>query len=277
MSCLSQILPTFPDIQVGFAGINLPGLPTFPKPFYGTVLIPSVVLPHWIVELQNTFYAGLTTQILAKIAGLLGLNYASLIPAIPGLSVTILDFIAGDIAKIKAAIMVAGPAFTSLFPKPLFGIVSAPDIEIAHLIQATYTTAVKSVVDVITSLVSTVTSFISNTFHVSIPGVTLPTFPTTTAIVAAIEAAIPTIPKIPSASFMMPSLTFPGFPPITIPSFGVIYAPGIQAIKMVPMIMIALVIGLLNPIVSFVNSIASYIGGFTWPKLCVDQSGFSLG
>ena len=179
-----------------------------------------------------------------------------------------MDFINGSYVKIKAAINSAGSAFTSLFPVPLFGAVSSPDIETSHKIQFTFSQAIKSVIDIIISKISSITNFISDTFHATIASVTFPTFPTIAAMTAAISAAF---------SAGSSSVSFSGFPSITIPSFGEIFSPVMQAVKALPMMFVDLMIGMLKPIVTFINDIASFFGSFTWPKLCINSNGYYAG
>ena len=268
MTCLTQTLPTYSNITTGFSGIKLPALPTFPKPFFGPVISPTMITPHWTVEVQNSFFSNLSTQILSEICGLLGISYSSLIPSIPNLpGITIADFISGNVAAIEAAIKSAGTAFTSQFQSmtPIY----APAVEMAHMIQATFSSQVKAIVDLIIGQISAVASFIHSltSGSVTIPIPPIPTFPSPSSITSAINAAM---------KLGTPTVSFPGFPPVTFPDFGSIHAPSMQAVKAVPMVVADLTIGLLQPVESFVNSISTWMP-YTWPKCCVNDGGFYLG
>jgi len=134
----------------------------------------------------------------------------------------------------------------------------------------TFTNQIKAVVDIVISKIGSIINLISNAFQVGLPFPTFPTFPSLASITAMITSVVPVIPKITG----IPSITFPGFPPITIPSFDKIHAPTMQAVKSLPMVTMDLIIGMLKPVVSFVNEIAQFFGQFPWPKLGVNVNGF---
>jgi phage-related protein len=274
-TCLTPVLPTMSDIEKTFSNIRLPSLPTFPQPFFGNLHIPDVELQHWITEVQHLFYGGLVMSVLKPIVSLLALDLVKIIPKIPGLGdITILDFLAGNYQKIKMAIEYAikhqVQAFLSLFP-PLFDQLKTIPIQIAHMIQMTFSTAIKDIIDIITSLSSVVVSTISSITQGA------------TVIAQLVKVTIPDVQKImtgvlSSVQNKLQHFSFPGFPNISFASLGKIVSPYMQAIKSMPMIMMNLMIEMMKPMVKFVDDIASFIGGFVWPKLCIDPvRGFYLG
>ena len=271
-TCLVPVLPTYEDVVKAFSHIKLPQLPTLPNPMFGNIHIPEVELQHWIAEVQNLFYGGFVMAVIKPLCSLLSIELKKIIPKIPGLpDITILDFIEGNVKKIKDAIMYAikngVQEFLSMFP-PLFHQLTMIEVAIAHMMQMTFSMAIKGVIDVIVSLVQPVTDFVNN-LGAQIAAIKIPTIPDLNKIANDITTNIKN---------KIASLSFPGFPTITIPSFGKIIAPALQAVKAMPTIFISLLIGMLQPIVKFINDIASFIGGFVWPKLCIDPvRGFYIG
>ena len=268
MSCLSTVLPTFNEISLAFVppqmpGVPsvpaLPGLPTMPAPLFGNVTVPAFSTPHWIIELQNLQFGAVSIVMLTTIADILGVSLSSLVPPIPGLgSVTIVDFLDGKYEMIKTAILNAGPAFTSLFPSPLFGTISAPNVEIAHMMQMAFSMSIVNLAEIIMSKVSAVLSALPP----GLPSVTIPTMPSLATI---------------RLQLSLGNLSFPGFPPITLPSYGNVHAPTIAIEKDIPIVVEALLLATVQPLVDWVNSLASTIGAVTWPKLCVTPSGYYVG
>ena len=276
MTCLIPKFPLLQDITIGFGHIQLPSLPMLPTPFFGSFKCPSIETPHWAVELQNLFYGGITVGILQKICSLIGLSFTSLLPSIPGLpNINIMHFITGEYTKIKNAIILAGDKLNWIFPTNIFKNIHAPNMEIAHKIQMLFSSAIKSIVDLIISKSTDVINFIRDTFHVGISGLSFPLFPSFSSIELAIVNALKGVhlPTIPNFHI----LTFTGFPPISIPSFGSINAPNIQTVKLLPVVIMALIAVMMDKIKIFIDDISSFIGGFTWPKCCVDNKGPYLG
>lgn len=271
MTCLTMTLPTYDDIAKAFSNIKLPSLPTFPSPFFGMLNAPTIALQHWIAEIQNLFYGGMIMTVLKSMSNLLALDLSKLIPKIPGLGdVSIVDFISGNYTKIKTAIISAIKnkitAFTSLFP-PLFGTLHMIEVEIAHMIQTIFTMAIQTIVSIVVGLVQPIINFIAAIGPI-IAGIKIPTIPSMADIASKLAAVM---------KLKLPSITFPGFPAITLPSFGTIMAPYMAMIKAMPMILMSMLIAVIKPITKFIDDIAAFIGGFKWPKLCVNTSGFYLG
>lgn len=275
MTCLIKTFPGYDDIAKAFSNIKLPSLPTFPKPFFGadsgsSVNSPTIVLQHWIAEIQNLFYGGMIMSVLKAIANLLSLDLSKIIPKIPGLGdVSIVDFISGNYTKIKNAIFSAtknkDSSVTSIFPQ-MFGAIHMIGVEIAHMIQTIFTMAIQTIVGIVVSLVKPVIDFIAAIGPV-IAGIKIPTIPSLSDIRN----------KLASSDKKSTSITFPGFPAITLPSFGPIVAPVMVMIKAMPMILMSMIIEVIKPISKFIDDISSFIGGFKWPKCCVNQSGFYPG
>jgi hypothetical protein len=238
---------------------SLPGLPTMPAPLFGDITVPAFSTPHWIIELQNLQYGAVSITILTTIANILGVSLSSLLPPIPGLgSVTIMDFLNGQYDKIKTAILNAGTAFTSLFPSPLFGTISAPTIEIAHMMQLTFSMCIVSLTEVIMSKISAVLSILPP----GLPSVTIPTMPSLATI---------------RLQLGLGNLSFPGFPTITLPNYGNVHMPSMAIEKDIPMVVEGMLLAMVQPLVGWINSLASTIGAVTWPKLCVTPTGYYVG
>lgn len=268
MKCTAIIIPTFDDLLLAFNGIDMPALPTFPKPFFGSVNVPEIALKHWIVELQNIQFGAVLLLVWQKIAGFLGLDWEALLPDIPGIALKISDFISGNYTKIVATIkakLVSGPL--PMFPSPLFGSISVPDIEIVHMIQELYRNSIKALFDLIISKLKPVIDLIKQLFNADIGLPTFPTLPTSDEIKEKLKAAFSS----------NGSLQFPGFPDIPFPKFSPINMPDVQLVKEIPKILLDLMVSLLKPLIDFIKTITQFIGAISFPKLCADSTGMTVG
>ncbi len=67
VKCAINTIPTKAELKVIFAGIDLPSLPTFPKPFFGDVNDPEMENDHWFQEFCQNAYAAVIGWIIDQL------------------------------------------------------------------------------------------------------------------------------------------------------------------------------------------------------------------
>lgn len=255
--CFKTPFPTQAELAAWFAGMDLPSLPTFPKPFFGDVNAPFFSLSHWIRELQNTQMAIILLELWKKICNFLSLDWEALLPSLPNLpDIKISDFILGKFDKITAAIRKAIADGVAFFVG-LFGNVNIPDMEIWQWVQNMYLKAVTMLFDLIMEKIQPIIDLIGQIFEI---GIDFPSFPT-----------LPTLDDIRAKLRLGNILNFDGFPEINWFSGGTFKMPSVQFEKDIPAIMMELLMQIIKPLVEWIESIAAYIGSITLPKICVNS------
>lgn len=261
--CFKNPFPTQAELAAWFAGMDLPSLPTFPKPFFGGVNTPQFSVEHWIRELQNSQMAIILLELWKKVCDFLSLDWVELLPFdLQGLGLKISDFITGNYEKIVAAIKKAIAAGNEFFIG-LFGDSKVPDIEIWQWVQNMYVKMIKALYDAVMYYIQPIIDLIKDLFQVDIA---FPSFPT-----------LPTLDEIRAKLRLGNPMKFDGFPEFNFFSGGAFKWPSVQFEKDVTAVFMELLMKVIKPLVEWFESIAEWIGAISIPKPCVNsETGISV-
>ena len=273
--CTTDPLATIDSIMSAFQSHVPPGLPTLPKflpsvpsPMYGTIKMPNTEMLVAAIELQAYQLQNTLLAMIRPMLSLLAMDINSFIPDIPGLPgfnlMSLLeDNAAAMLAAVKAA-LASGLVIPGI-PDPFFATILAPEIRALHALQAIISNYMQTIANLLPALIKKVTDKLVIS---AMP--TLPTLPSPAAILAAIEAAIAS--GLDNLASKIMGISFPGmpsFPAIQIPLVVAMNVPQIDLIHYLNMLKNNLLIGLLTPIMHFINTVLSAFLSFTFPKMCV--------
>jgi len=236
----------------------------------------------------------------------LGLDIGSFLPKLPGLpNFDLVDLVSGNVKALVAAIKQAilDKVHLPFIPIPIFGTLKIPDLEITHTLMAlvsgylqTVTTAVIGLIKKVTDKLKiaampalpsfpsfdSVVNMVKNAVRNAIAGIQLPNlsleipkFPGWPNIDWPSLPAIPGMPTLPSINLpaILASITFPGFPPLPAipdPLVPNMNFPDVNIAMGIKLIMHNLTLGLLKPIMDFIENTLKKFISFTFPKICID-------
>jgi hypothetical protein len=290
--CVASPLPTIDSIMASFSPLltfppSVPALglllPTLPSPLFPRFRQPNLGLVLTAVELQAVQLLQTELSIIQPLVDFLGGSLSSLLPTIPGLgALSLADLLAGDpgalISAVQSAITGGFAHLWDFVPVPLFPNLNIPAVELPVTLVLIVSQYMLLLVESLVSLINSVTGGL----HIGgMPAI--PAIPTISDIEAAILAGVPGASSFAdvvtamrgglSLSALLAGLSFPGLPAmpaLPIPLIPSLKAPAIEFAVGMAAFYSSLAVGLLTPILSFVeDTLASHLS-FTFPLICID-------
>ena len=257
--CPSSTFPSFDSIFGQIKDLNLsfdpswPSLPTMPSPMYPNLSMPELQKPNLAFSITVNQILNWFQQIIGKLTSFLGSTFT--FPDIPYLNIKLPELLTSS----------ASPSFdwSGMFAKiPSLSLPSLPDPMLPNMHMPEFENLAKFqalILDycstLMTSLVGIVDSVIgklnAKPFQL---GLSMPTLPS---------------PLLPT-DFNSLMLNMPSLPSLPSPLFGDIRSPSIEALEMSKNYYMHMISLVGKQIDDFVSSIASYIGGWTPPRVCVN-------
>jgi hypothetical protein len=255
--CPSLTFPSFDSIWSQLQGLKLnfdpswPSLPTMPSPMFPNLTMPEVQLPNLSFSIMMNQMLKWFEEIIGKLTSFLGTTFT--FPDIPHINLKLPDLFNFDGDFDWAALYAKIPSLSlPSLPDPLLPNMSMPEWENLSKYQALILDYCSSLM---TSLVGILDSVIgklnAKPFQL---GLSMPTLPD------------PLLPfDFNSLMFNMPSL-----PSLPDPLFGNFSNPNMELLEKAKNYFFHMLSLVGKTIDDFVTSIASYIGGWTPPVMCVD-------
>ena len=254
--CPSMTFPSFDDIYGKLSGLKLkfdpsmPSLPTMPSPMYPNMTMPELQLPNFSFSIMVNQILNWFQQIIGKLTSFLGSTFT--FPDIPHLNIKLPELLSGNASFDWNALYAKIPNLSlPSLPDPMLPNMHMPEFENLAKYQALILDYMSTLM---TSLVGIVDSVIGklnvNPFNL---GLSMPTLPS---------------PLLPT-DFNSLMLNMPSLPSLPSPLFGNVNSPSIDMLEKAKNYYLHMVSLVGKTIDDFVASIASYIGGWTPPTMCV--------
>lgn len=257
--CALTPIPTRAELSAIFAGpelsLKLPSLPTFPKPFFGSINDPETSIEHWIHDAcQNAQ--------MTMLAFLLDLLPPLPKFPVPPYNIDIMGALKMDYEAIKKGII---EFLKSLYPEwPLKGgsffPVQIPEVDLAHTISNFMIEAGKMIIEKIQTLLQPFIDIAKLLTQGAFPSLTLPTIPTMDEITLLLKIPGDYLEfgwaKIPKPPYTKKKITMND---VNIPK----WTAGVMG---------DLVSAVIKILTDYIKSLFDLIGGFIppFPHLCVD-------
>lgn len=298
-----ELFDQIKDFKIDFSKLkNLMPLIGLPIPIYLDISQYTNEISQMIQYWQSMLSVKNLLGMIQSMVNFLGLSIANLLPKIPFLNMSIMDLIAMDAnavrQMIKDALVQHGQAFlnalSAFLPIPIYFGLSIPSFEINAIIKAIYNMSVGSLITLAQNLIGQVLSKLKINAVLSLP--VLPTMAQIKAMIMqkikakaeaiagqvmdafnseyeAIQHAMQMLKMDIGAIFEM--LQFSGLPVIKLPSpfFPDFSSMAIELCEGIQIYMQALMMSVIDKIVSFVKSVLSILG-IQFPSICVDLPDF---
>lgn len=281
---------------------NLIGLIGIPIPIYIDISQYTNELSQLVQYWQSMLSVKTLLAMIQPMVDLLGLKIADLLLKIPYLNINILELIALDANVLKQRVTDAlkqhGQAFldaiSAFLPLPIYFGLSIPSFEINAIIKAIYNMATQSLIELVTNLIDQVLDKLKIKAILSLPK--LPTLKELQAMIMqiikakaeaiagqvmdafaseyeAIQHAMQILEMDINAIFAL--IQFPSLPVIKFPSpfFPDFSSLAFELREAMQMYMHAMMMAVLDKIVTFVKSVLSVLG-IQFPSICVDIPDF---
>lgn len=282
--CASSPLPTFQSLYDSVVSsltfppiaITIPSLPSLKVPIYAGFSNTNLEIVQLIQELQSFQLQTTLMALIQPLVDFLGGAVEDFLPKIPHTDLTLIDLLACNPSHIydviAAAIAEHGLGIFPFVPNPMFGSFLIPAIEAVNVVKMIVRGYYIAVLNVITSLISSVTDIL---VVAGLP--TIPTIPTLSDITDALLAAFPQFNSLSeliqsgiSVDAIFGTLSFSGFLPLVIPSPLI---PNFSSFEMEFQEGLSILYGdfLTAPLAIIVDFVQDTLGalGFDFPTLCI--------
>lgn len=255
--CPTTTFPSFDSIFDQIKGLKLsfdpswPSLPTMPSPMFPNMVMPDAQKPNLAFSITMNQILNWFQQIIGKLTSFLGSTFT--FPDIPHINIKLPELLSGN-ANFDWNGMFAKIPNLSLpsLPSPLLPNMHMPEFENLVKFQALIldycSTLMTSLVGIVDSVIGKLNA---KPFQL---GLSMPSLP---------SPLLPT--NFDSLMFNMPSL-----PSIPDPMFGNFRNPSMEMLEKAKNYYMHMISLVGKKIDDFVSSIASYIGGWTPPLVCVN-------
>lgn len=253
--CPTMTFPSFDSIYDQIKGLKLsfdpsmPSLPTMPQPMFPNMHMPELQAPNLSFSIMCNQVLKWFEAIIGKLTSFLGSTFT--FPDIPHINLKLPDLFSGNLNWDGLLGKIPDLKLPSL-PDPMLPNMSMPEFERLAKLQALILDYMSTLM---TSLVGIVESVVAKLnlkpFEL---GLSMPSLPS---------------PLLP-ISFESLMLNMPSLPTLPSPLFGNISAPTVEMLEKAKNYFLHMVSFVGKKIDDFVASIASYIGGWTPPFVCVD-------
>lgn len=281
---------------------NLIGLIGIPIPIYIDISHYTNELSQLIQYWQNTLSVKTLLGMIKPMVDLLGQDLIALLPKIPFLNISIIELMEMDANAlrqlIKDTLRQHGQEFldaiSEFLPIPIHFGLSIPSFEINTIIKSLYSMCTKGLIDLVTNLIDQVLSKLKINAVLTLPK--LPTLKELQAMIMqmvkakaeaiagqvidafnneyeAIKHAMQVLKMDINSIFAM--IQFPSLPVIKFPSpfFPDFSSMAIELCEGMQIYMQAMMMSVLDKIVTFVKSVLSILG-IQFPSICVDIPDF---
>ena len=253
-----------------------PKLPSLPNPLFAGIRMPNLEMITMAIELQAFQLQTTLLGMIKPMLSLIGTAIEDFLPKIPGLGLTLLDLLAGTPDKIIEAITNAikrGFRWPGI-PIPFFPSIMVPVKEAVHIMQQVVGNYMQTLAMMVVNLISKVTD------KLKIPMIEFPKIPTVDEIMQMVLGGLPDFDallenfkgNIEGLFDMLSNLKFPGLPKLPklpSPLIPNIRIPAIELKMAITALMNNLVVGLMKPIMDFIEGTLSKFLSFTFPKICI--------
>lgn len=254
--CPSLTFPSFDDIYAKLSSLKLkfdpsmPSLPTMPSPMFPNMTMPELQLPNLSFSIMVNQILNWFQMIFGKLTSFLGSVFT--FPDIPYLNLKLPDLLSGTGNFDWDAIYAKIPSLhLPSLPDPMLPNMHMPEFENLAKYQALILDYMSTLM---TSLVGIIQSVIDKLnlkpFQL---GLSMPSLPD---------------PLLP-IDFNSLMLNMPSLPSLPSPLFGNISSPSLEMLERAKNYFLHMISLVGKKIDDFVSSIASYIGGWTPPVICV--------